>query len=99
MSVNTKKIPIKNPIVDKRILFEDIQATMTAPTFDKVKMEKLHKEMNSSESKFKESIGQMMIEIASALSNEDRILFFKELFPHPPMDKDMHEGGQPHESK
>lgn len=87
-----EKAADKNGMNDKRHFFDDIQATMTAPNFDKAKIEKIHKELNSSESKFKESIGQMMIEIASGLSNEDRIQFFQELFPqHPPMDKDRHD--------
>ena len=76
----------KNGEGDKHQLFEEIQKIMTAPKFDKQKMEDIHLKLNSGEAKFKESIGRMMIEIASSLSDEDRILFFKELFPpRPPM--------------
>lgn len=78
----------KGGMFDKRHLFDDIQATMTAPKFDKQKIEKIHKELNAGETKFKESIGLMMIEIASKLSDKDRIQFFQSLFPpHPDMDK------------
>lgn len=83
-----KKAADKNGMDDKHKLFDEIHATMTAPVFDKAKIEKLHEQLNSGEDKFKDSVGKMMIEIASTLSTEDRINFFEELFPpHPPMDK------------
>jgi Spy/CpxP family protein refolding chaperone len=76
-----QKLNEKSGVEDKHELFDEIQTTMTAPTFDREKIEKIHKELNVSETKFKETIGKMMIEIASELSNEDRIKFFQGLFP------------------
>jgi len=91
-----QKLNEKSGIEDKHQLFDDIQTTMTAPTFDKQKIERIHKELNVSEAKFKESIGKMMIEIASELSNEDRIRFFQGLFPpHPPMNGDREDRSPP----
>jgi Spy/CpxP family protein refolding chaperone len=94
-----QKVAEKNGMGDKRHFFDDVQATMTAPKFDKAKMEKIHKELNANETKLKESVGLMMIEIASTLSDEDRIQFFQGLFPHlPDMDKarsDDHDAPKP----
>lgn len=87
-----KKDDIKGP-EDKHKLFDEIQATMTAPKFDKAKMEKIHQTLNADENKDREAVGRMMIEIASTLSDEDRIQFFQGLFPqHPQMEgkRDRH---------
>lgn len=65
-------------------IFADIRKTMTADVFDKKKVENLHKQLNSTEMRVKNAIGDMMIDIASHLSKEDRISFFTDLFPPPP---------------
>jgi len=83
-----------SPENDPRSLFEEIHAAMMAEDFDKTKIEKLHKTINTAELKQKEAIGAMMVKIASSLSKEDRILFFKNLFPSPPP-KD-HQGKENH---
>jgi Spy/CpxP family protein refolding chaperone len=86
---------------DPHQIFSEIHATMMAENFDKTKAEQLHKKINTAESKLKESIGNMMIEIAGSLSKEDRLLFFKDILaPHPPDfhgDKDRHGEGPPPE--
>lgn len=67
-------------------IFTDIQKAMTADTFDKAKVESLHKQLNLTEINMKDAIGNMMVDIASHLSNSDRVAFFTDLFPPPPPD-------------
>ena len=70
-------------------IFDEIHEVMTAKTFDKAKLKKLHQDINSADLKSKQSVGQMMEEIASSLSDADRIQFFEGMFPP------RHEGGPP----
>ena len=86
---------ISKPDMDKmEPIFTDIQKAMTADTFDSAKVEKLHKQLNTTELESKTAIGNMMTEIASKLSKSDRIAFFTDLFP--PRPNGGHPNDKPH---
>ncbi|HAJ89964.1 MAG TPA: hypothetical protein DCM27_02960 [Rhodospirillaceae bacterium] len=65
-------------------LFAQIHQVVTAETFDKAKLVSLHHQINNTEMKGRETVGNMMTEIAASLSDADRLTFFKEFIPEPP---------------
>jgi hypothetical protein len=85
----------KSKIVNAHDIIDKIHIAMTAESFDKTKVEKLHQYLSDKERQSKNNISNMMIEIADTLSNTDRILFFKELVPPPHMGNGSGENDTP----
>lgn len=69
---------------EMRNLFTEIHQTITAQKFDKVKLKALHDKIHQTETKQKNAISDMILDIASTLSDDDRINLFKNLLPPPP---------------
>jgi len=71
---------------DIKDVFTEIHQTITAPQFDKAKLKSLHDKIRQRDAKQKNVISDMILDIASTLSDEDRIKLFKDLLPPPPPD-------------
>lgn len=82
---------------EKEKVFSDIHTTLLAETFDAKKLEMLHKQITIQDNRFKSSIGDIVVKIASSLSKEDRQTFFKDIGPgrHGPHAAPIDEGPPP----
>lgn len=67
-----------------KALFDDAHAVLTADVLDSKKLDAIHKEMANRDIRFRNSIAEMITEMANSLSNEDRVKLFKDIMPMPP---------------
>lgn len=75
-------------------VFDRLEPVFTAETFSPEKLKALELEISAHDLAMKENISSMMVEIATKLPDEQRILFFRELFsknPPPFMPPDRQE--------
>ena len=61
--------------------FPEIDAILTAPKFDESKLQALHKQIEDYDHAMKGNMLELMIDIAKALPDQERIEFFKEMSP------------------
>jgi uncharacterized membrane protein len=62
-------------------LMRDAEMLLTAPELDEKQLARIHKDINTHNGLVKDSFSEMVYEIATKLSAEDRILFFTHALP------------------
>lgn len=69
---------------DMRTTFEQIEAVLSAETFDRDVFLALEEEIHAQDEAIKNSISSMMMSIASSLPDDQRVKFFNEFFKNKP---------------
>lgn len=79
-----KRENLLNRLMDNRSLFEEGHNILTADKLDRNKLEEIHKKMAAQGLRIRSSITGMITELATTLSDEDRIKLFKDIIPKAP---------------